>query len=331
MSRRRAVAAAAGLIVAALALACNEQAGRFLRPLAQGAASVTDSFGAAERSPEKTSVNAALAAPARSVSGAEELDAKRDEGLLGGTPAGADPLGPGDGGVGALMIVRTGTASIETPAIDSAVARVRRLAAQVGGYVASSALQGGPEQARQATIEIKVPARDFDRLLAGLPPIGRVEAVDVRAEDVGEEYVDVAARMANDHRLEDRLVQLLGTRTGKLKDVLDVERELARVREEIERYEGRMRFLRAHAAISTLTLTVHEPVPVTEEPGAHPLVVALRQAWRNFIDLIAWLIASMGVVVPLGLIVVAGWLFHRRQRHQSTTATSAPPSLTPNP
>jgi len=52
--------------------------------------------------------------------------------------------------------------------------------------------------------------------------------VNVNAEDVGEEFTDVTARMGNARRLEARLIDLLATRTASLKDVLDVERELAR-------------------------------------------------------------------------------------------------------
>ena len=78
------------------------------------------------------------------------------------------------------------------------------------------------------------------------------------AEDVGEEFVDVAARAANGRKLEQRLIDILGTRTGKLSDVLAVERELARVREDIQRQEGRMRYLRTRASLSTLSVTVHE-------------------------------------------------------------------------
>jgi len=83
-----------------------------------------------------------------------------------------------------------------------------------------------------------VPAGRFDEVVAGLRPMGRLESVNVNAQDVGEEYVDVTARIDNARRLEQRLIGLLATRTGKLKDVLDVEQTLARVREEIERYEG---------------------------------------------------------------------------------------------
>src|SRR5438067_8467156 len=175
----------------------------------------------------------------------------------------------------ATMVVRSGSASIEVDSVGAAITRVRALAAQVGGFVANASLAAGRQQVRSATLELKVPAARYDELVNGLAPIGRVETVNVAAEDVGEEYVDVAAREANARRLEERLVALLAQRAGRLTDVLAVERELARVREEIERYDGRIRWLRAHAAMSTLAVTVHEPPPlVGPSPAAQPIAEA---------------------------------------------------------
>ena len=199
------------------------------------------------------------------------------------------------------MVIRTGTASIRIDSLEPALATVRVLAARVGGYVANTSVQAGPAQYRQATLEIKVPADRFDDLVVGLEPIGKMEAVNVSAEDVGEEFVDVSARVANAKRLESRLIDLLATRTGRLQDVLSVERELARVREEIERYEGRLRYLRSRAAMSSLSVTVHEPIPVVGNPGSSVLVRAFERAWRNFVELVAAFIASLGVLVPLVL------------------------------
>lgn len=210
------------------------------------------------------------------------------------------------------MIVRTGGASIEVSSIDSAIPRVRDLATSIGGFIANSSIEAGRNQIKTATLEVKAPAQVFDRLLAGLRPLGKVESVNVSAEDVGEEYVDVEARIANDHRLEARLVDLLATRTGKLRDVLDVEQQLARVREEIERYEGRLRYLRTHADLSTLTITVHEPEPIIiDHVGTSPLGNAARQAWRNFIGLLAFAIASLGVLLPVGALGGALWWIFR--------------------
>jgi hypothetical protein len=215
---------------------------------------------------------------------------------------------------GTDMVIRTATASVKVDSLEPAVAAVRELAARVGGFVANTAIQTGEGQLRSATIEVKVPAIRFDEALAGLKPIGKLESANVETEDVGEEYVDVTARMDNAHRLERRLIDLLATRTGKLKDVLDVEQSLARVREEIERYEGRLRYLRAHTAMSTLTVSVHEPVPVVGSAGTSVMGEAFRQAWRTFVTLLAVLVQSLGVVIPLGTIAAAAWLATRRFR-----------------
>src|SRR5881227_1934332 len=216
--------------------------------------------------------------------------------------------------VAASMVIRTGQASIEVDSLEAAVSRVRLLAGRIGGYIANTTMQTGRGQLRSASLEVKVPAERFDEALAGLAPIGKLESVNVNAEDVGEEFTDVTARVENARRLESRLIQLLATRTGKLKDVLDVEQELARVREEVERYEGRLRYLRAHAALSTLTIYVHEPLPVVGHPGSSVVAEAFKQAWRNFVDLMAWCIRSLGVVVPLGAVATLGWLAVRRWR-----------------
>ncbi|MFN2637018.1 MAG: DUF4349 domain-containing protein [Gemmatimonadaceae bacterium] len=211
------------------------------------------------------------------------------------------------------MLIRTGQAYIEVDKVDPAIVKLRQLAAQVGGYITNSSVSGGRDQMRQATLELKIPAPKYDQAVSSLSTIGKVETVTTSAQDVGEEYVDVTARVDNAKRLEQRLIALLATRTGKLEEVLSVERELARVREQIERYEGRLRFLSSRVAVSTLTVTVHEPAPILgNAPGENPLVGALRRAWRNFIGFIAGLIASLGVIIPLAAIGVLAWYVYRR-------------------
>ncbi|HEY7682897.1 MAG TPA: DUF4349 domain-containing protein [Gemmatimonadales bacterium] len=211
------------------------------------------------------------------------------------------------------MIIRTGQASLQIDSLEAGIARLRELAQRVGGYVANSQIQAGVNQLRSAVLEIKVPAVRFDELTSGLSPIGTLEYLNVTAEDVGEEFTDVSARVSNSRRLEQRIIDILATRTGKLSDVLQIERELARVREEIERMEGRLRYLKAHAATSSLTVTLHEKSPLVGEPGSGGIISdAFRQAWRNFLAFIARGIESLGVLVPLGILVVGAALGVRR-------------------
>ncbi|MFN8573990.1 MAG: DUF4349 domain-containing protein [Gemmatimonadaceae bacterium] len=235
----------------------------------------------------------------------------------------ADQSGPGvgatlptraaDSTVANNMIIRTGTASVLVDSLEAAIARVTSLAATLGGFVANTQIQTGEAQVRSATLELKIPTARFQQVTDGLTPLGKVESVNVGAEDVGEEFVDVNARVANSRRLEDRLVQLLAQRTGKLQDVLQVERELARVREEIERYEGRLRFLKTRVAMSTLTITVHEKAPVvSSNPGQNVISEAFVNAWRTFVLFTAGLIAALGWIIPLGVMLVGGGVVARR-------------------
>jgi hypothetical protein len=275
-----------GLLQAALLMACDRS------PDSSKAAGTRDSFTAQDEAANPV----ALGAVGRSsVSQAEVAPASPARQQA--TATSFDPA--------SRLIIRTGQASIEVDSLESSMADLRRAVQKVGGFVADASVQSGRSQVRSATLELKVPALRFDELTEALGPIGRLQFVNVGAEDVSEEFVDLTARVANGHRLEARLVELLRTRTGKLQDVLSVERELARVREEIERMEGRLRFLRTSAQLSTLSVNLYEPAPlVASHPGRSVIGEAFKTAWRNFVGVVAGVIASLGFVVP---VVILGW------------------------
>ena len=97
--------------------------------------------------------------------------------------------------VAAGMVIRTGQTSIEVDSLERAVSQVRLLAGRVGGYLANTTMQTGRGQLRSANLEVKIPAERFDDGLSGLAGLGKLESVNVNAEDVGEEFTDVTARM----------------------------------------------------------------------------------------------------------------------------------------
>jgi len=296
------------LVTAVIAAACNQA--RDESQAKQGGAPIGYVADAANMSPP----SGIAGAPSRSVVGeATAPPSPPDPGAAEQLPS--QPIAPS-------MVIRTGDARIKVSSVDTAIAQLQELARRVGGYVANSSVQGGEKELRQATLELKMPADRFSDAQAGLNSLGKVEYVNVSAQDVGEEFVDVTARVENARRLEQRLIGLLATRTGKLEEVLSVERELARVRETIERYEGRLRYLRTRVAVSTLTVTVHESEPIVGDLGTgNRIVEAFRNAWRNFVGFIAALIESLGVLLPLGLIAFfAGrWVWRNRPKRPEST------------
>jgi hypothetical protein len=305
-------AALATVLLVPLALACSDAAFSRADSKAEGASSAQAGNEAlAGRMAART---VAPAAPASASDGFATV-AAMDTAVALVAEAPPPAQGPGTTSASAdfdtpsgipAMLVRTGRASVEVDSLDAALGAIRAGVRRVGGYVAGTQMNRGEAQRREATIQLRVPSARFDEVVAGLAPLGKVEDLTVETADVGEEYADAAARIANARRMEQRLIDLLANRTGRLSDVLTVERELARVREDIERMEGRMRFLANRASLSTLTLAVHEQLPVlAQRPHSTRLGAAYRQAWDNFIDVIAAIVAMLGVIVPLG-VVLAG-------------------------
>ena len=215
------------------------------------------------------------------------------------------------------MVIRNGDVAIQVDSLEAAIAAVRALASRLGGYVGNVAISTGEHQVRSAMLELKIPATRFDEAMTGMRPLGEVERSVASAEDVGEEFVDITARVTNARRLEARLLTLLTTRAGKLEDVLAMERELARVREEIERYEGRLRYISNRLATSTIAVNVHEKAPlVAATPGTNILQQAFVNMWRNFVRFIAGGIEMLGLLVPMAALVLIGWLVFNRLRRR---------------
>jgi hypothetical protein len=200
------------------------------------------------------------------------------------------------------MLIRNGQASVEVTHLDDAVARVRQTASQLGGFVANTSIVGGKDEHRSGQLELRVPSAQFDAAVAALGTLGKVESVAATVQDAGDEYVDLAARAANARHMEARLVEMLAQRTGKLSEALTVEQELRRVREEIERYDARLNWLSRKASMSSLQITLHEPISVLDQRGPSPIAEAFAEAWQRAVAVLAWCIASLGVLVPLGIL-----------------------------
>lgn len=155
-------------------------------------------------------------------------------------------------------IVYTGDVELVVERFSEFPARVEELVRLHGGYVAGSNLGGSAGDPRSGTWKLRIPVERFDAFLNAVRKLGNVRRIATNSQDVSEEYYDVEARVRNRHRQEEQLLKLLEERTGELEQVLAVERELSRVREEIERLEGRLRVLQDLTALTTINLTVDE-------------------------------------------------------------------------
>jgi hypothetical protein len=153
---------------------------------------------------------------------------------------------------------------------EAAFREIQRLAEEMGGFVSQSNMWRQEDHPR-GSLTVRVPAESLDEALDQF----RALAVDVQSQsrdsqDVTEEYVDLQARLENEQRTERELQELLESRSerGQTDDILEVHRELSRVRSQIEQIQGRMTYLDNLSAMAT----VH--VSLTPDVLAQPVVVA---------------------------------------------------------
>lgn len=135
---------------------------------------------------------------------------------------------------------------------------ITELVKQSGGYVSQFREDRSYGNLRGGQWIVRVPVDRFDSVLDGASKLGVPTHREVEAEDITEEHVDLSARLKSKQGIEARLLELVKTKTGEVKDIVAVETELGRVREEIERIEGRLRFLADRVALTTITIHAHE-------------------------------------------------------------------------
>ncbi len=207
------------------------------------------------------------------------------------------------------QIIKTVDMTLEVSKVDSALARAERIALETGGYVGSvSRNEAPPEGARSGMIMLKVPAGKTDECLTGLRALGSLKNEHIWTEDVTEDYYDTSIRLKNAQAAREQFEALL-RQARRVPEIVEVQRELQRVTEEIERMIGHLRRLSNMIAFSTVNLSVVEPVPILHDSTSvwGRLAAALRGMVDAFWSTIAWLIRMLGVVIPVGLLIGVAW------------------------
>jgi hypothetical protein len=169
------------------------------------------------------------------------------------------------------MVIRTATLRIVAKDFGGVRATVEGIVSQAGGFVDQMTVTGDNAAARELRGTLRVPGDRMAATLASLRAIGQVVEDTQGAQDVTDQIVDLDARLTSARATEKRLTELLANRTGKLSDVLEVEREITRVRLDIERLDAEKTNMGRRVSYATIALSIAE-----ERKGRGPLSLATR-------------------------------------------------------
>ncbi len=226
-------------------------------------------------------------------------------------------------------IVRTADLSLETDAPELAAKQVGVLAESKGGFVVSSdafrsRADDGDEDVK-VTVVFRVPATVFDSALESVRALGkRVPAESVRGQDVTEEYVDLEARLKARRAIEDQYVSVL-KEAKTIHDILEAQEKLGEVRTEIERAEGRRRYLDNQTSLATFTVRIAHHIEAIDSSGpgfGNSLKQASHDVVGVSVGIVNGAIRAIGFLLPVGVLLgIPIWLLARRLVRRRRRAT----------
>jgi len=142
-------------------------------------------------------------------------------------------------------------------------------------------------------------------------------------QDVTEEYIDLEARIRTQKALELQFLEIM-KQANKVADALEVQRQIADVRTEIEKLEGRKRFLENRATLSTITVNLQTPTPIVVSTSGFGRNI--REAVADSITvagaIVLFLIRFVIVMIPILVLIIlpgvllARFIYRRSKRMQ---------------
>jgi hypothetical protein len=219
------------------------------------------------------------------------------------------------------LVIRTASLSLVVRDHDTGRAELERIARSVNGFIGNLVASGARGAAPTLSATLRVPASRLDETLTALKRLGSVQHERQGSDDVTRQSADLDARLANARASEARLSDILKNRTGRLSDVLDVEREIARVRGEIEQMEAERKGMNDRIAYATLQVELTTERKAEAVTGPMAVSTRLRNAvvdgYAAAVERAIALAVFVAEILPtllLWLVMIAppAWFIRRR-------------------
>jgi hypothetical protein len=228
--------------------------------------------------------------------------------------------------VGKLLLIKTASLTTEVENLDQGFEEAYAVAHAEKGLVVGTTRSVADEGYAFGSVTIKVHPAKYDETIRALRKIGRLVSENSTTEDITQEYVDIQARLENAERTRDRYFEILATRAGTVPEVLEVEREIERVTENIERFKGQLRYYDSQIGLSTITVNLEEPHAAV--PTGYSFGKAVKDAFRIALRICIFLVQAVIVLLPFIILLIIlvliirliVWFFQRRRRKAKAAA-----------
>jgi len=174
-------------------------------------------------------------------------------------------------------IIKTASLSFETQDLEATHQRVLTVTKELNGFI-STDNSGKNYNEHFRNVTVRIPTVNFQKFIDDISEgVSFFDQKDISRRDVSEEFIDLSARLKAKKELEKRYLELLG-QAKNVKEMLEIERELSNIREEIEAKQGRLNYLQDQVSMSTVNIRFYK---VSHETG---VTVSYGQKMKNAIS-----------------------------------------------
>ena len=179
-------------------------------------------------------------------------------------------------------IIKTARLVFETQDVENTHQKILQLASQFKGLVQND--NSGKDYNRiYKNVTVRIPTENFQQFIDGISEgVAYFDHRDISRQDVSEEFVDLEARLKAKRTLEERYLELL-KKANKVEEMLQIERELSNIREEIEAKQGRLQYLQNQVSMSTVHIEFYKTTAetgITQSYG-QKMKNALQGGWNG--------------------------------------------------
>ncbi len=238
-------------------------------------------------------------------------------------------------------IIRNANLTLEVPSPADSQRKISSLAESHQGFVVTSeATQRTTDDASKPAITVnlvvRVPAAQFNQTMEEIRAVGaRIIQEKITGQDVTEEFMDLEAQIKNQKALEGQFLEIM-KRAVKVEEALNVQTELANVRTQIEKLEGRRRFLENQTSLSTITVLLQSPTQIVNAAG---FWYSIKSAFADGVDaaaaillfLIRAVIALLPILIFIFLPIALIFRFIIKRLNRKRRATKSEENLRTTP
>ncbi|MSQ13102.1 MAG: DUF4349 domain-containing protein [Dehalococcoidia bacterium] len=210
------------------------------------------------------------------------------------SPQGGAGMASGRLDVADRKVISTASMVVEVADVSKALTEVRTTAQNLGGFVENLSSSGDAQQQR-ATVTVRVTQDRFFAAMDHISALGIVLSQNIGSQDVTEQFIDLKARLQTGQRQEQSLLTLL-QRAQSVTDILTIERELTRIRADIERSQGQLNFLERRVDLATITVTLAPPEEASGDAPSAALGLEVDDAARTVERVKVFVASQKGIV-----------------------------------